>query len=113
VKYIPDFYYTDHQPTICWRGSGFEFRQIRRENIGGQPVYTGILQQDSDMLFTAWWYDNGVRRTIDALDWRWDVIRHGGRYAIVNVTAANRTDLEQAVQRLLRDGVGLKSAKEQ
>ena len=35
VKYVRGFYDTDHNPTICWKGSGYEFQQIQYNNING------------------------------------------------------------------------------
>jgi exosortase N len=102
VKTIPGFYYSDHHPTICWRGSGFEFKHIREETIAGKTVSTSILQKGTQRLYTAWWYDNGRKQTGSQLNWRWDALRSGTRYAIVNVSTQNRETLEKEVARLLR-----------
>lgn len=102
VKTIPGFYYSDHHPTICWRGSGFEFKHIREEMIAGKRISTSILQKGTQRLYTAWWYDNGSRQTGSQLDWRWDALRSGKRYAIVNVSTQDRKMLEKEVARLLK-----------
>lgn len=102
VKTIPGFYYSDHHPTICWRGSGFEFKHIREEIIAGKTVSTSILQKRTQQLYTAWWYDNGTKQTGSQLNWRWDALRSGTRYAIVNVSTQDRKTLEKEVARLLR-----------
>lgn len=102
VKTIPGFYYSDHHPTICWRGSGFEFKHIREEIIAGKTVSTSILQKGTQQLYTAWWYDNGTRQTGSQLKWRWDALRSGTRYAIVNVSTQDRKTLKKEVARLLR-----------
>lgn len=104
VKPIPDFYYTDHLPTICWQGGGYVFQQVKEETIGGQLLYSGLLKKGNETLYTAWWYDNGQRRTRAQLEWRWDVLRGGPKYSLVNVTCANRTDLEKEISRILKTG---------
>lgn len=105
IKPIPDFYYTDHLPAICWPGSGYVFIQAKEESIGGQVLYTGTLQHGKERLCTAWWYDNGVHRTTGQLDWRWDVLRGGRKYSVVNITAASREDLEKEVRNVLEKGI--------
>lgn len=67
IKYIPGFYNADHHPMICWAGSGYLFRQVQQEIIGKQRVYTALLQNGKELLYTSWWYDNGLNRTIDQL----------------------------------------------
>jgi exosortase N len=102
VKVIPGFYYSDHHPTICWRGSGFEFSHIKEEIIAGKTISTSILQKGKEQLYTAWWYDNGTKQTGSQLDWRWDAMIHREQYAIVNVSTQNRETLEREVTRLLQ-----------
>jgi len=93
VKQIPDYYYTEHHPMICWKGSGYEFQEIRQVN----DVYTARLQQGKHTLYTAWWYANGVKSTISQIDWRWDVFKGAHPYSLVNVTA---TDPEQLAKEI-------------
>ncbi|MHA4807097.1 exosortase N [Flavitalea flava] len=104
VKPIPDFYYTDHLPTICWQGGGYDFHQVKEEIIGGQMVYSGLLNKNKEILYTAWWYDNGQLRTRAQLEWRWDVLRGGAKYSLINVTSACRSDLEKEIARILTTG---------
>lgn len=98
LKFIRDFYYTSHQPTICWRGSGYNFQRVEEESIAGQKMYTGELVNGTGILYTAWWFDNGVHRTIGQFDWRWDVMKGARKYALVNITAASRKEMEAAVR---------------
>lgn len=102
VKPIISFFSSDHHPTICWQGSGFEFKHIKEEVFAGITVSTSILQKGAEQLYTAWWYDNGTRQTASQLDWRWDALIHPTRYAIVNVSTQNRETLEKEVTRLLQ-----------
>lgn len=98
IKTIPGFYSADHNPMICWRGSGYSFQQVEERMINGMLVYTALLQHEHEQLYTAWWYDNGSKRTIDQLTWRWDVLRGGHQYAVVNVTTTNKDQLEKEIR---------------
>ncbi|XZF12982.1 exosortase N [Chitinophagaceae bacterium MMS25-I14] len=97
IKHIRGFYSTDHHPSICWTGSGYTFEKVTKENFSGYNVYCAILKKDNDRLYTAWWYDNGSRRTVDQWEWRMDEMKSGRRYAIVNITTTSRAQLQQSV----------------
>lgn len=103
IKAISGFYSADHNPMICWRGSGYEFKQVEESIVNGMPVYMALLQNEKDKLYTAWWYDNGIRRTIDQFTWRWDALQHKTKYAVVNVTAASREKLEVEICRIQQE----------
>ena len=93
IKSIPGFYYTDHTPSICWEGSGFIFQTLRERTMGGIEVFEGRLEKGKEVLYTAWWYDNGTTQTTNPFQWRWDEMRGGAPYAVVNVTAATESQL--------------------
>lgn len=97
IKAIPGFYSAEHNPMICWRGSGYELKQIAEEEMSGLKVYTALLQNGNDQLYTAWWYENGSNRTIDQLNWRMDALSGGNNYSVVNVTAASKDLLLKAI----------------
>ncbi len=102
IKRIPGFYYTAHTPTICWQGSGYSFSTLQQTTVSAVTIYEAELKKDSEKLYTAWWYDNGIRQTIDPWSWRWDALRGSPAYAVVNVTAASRQKLEAEVSRILQ-----------
>jgi exosortase N len=101
LKFIQSFYGTDHNPTICWKGSGYEFGEARSEAIGGQQVYTATLHNGSEQLCTAWWYSNGPVNTVNQWNWRWQMLRTHTPFCVVNVTAASASDLRLAVAQML------------
>jgi exosortase N len=103
IKTIPGFYNSDHNPMICWRGNGYTFQQVGEQVIDNTTIYTALLQNEKDQLHTAWWYDNGSKRTIDQLTWRWDVLRGANNYSIVNVTSPDKEQLISEIRELLRD----------
>lgn len=102
IKPIPDFYYTDHTPSICWEGSGYTFSTLRPRQLGGIRVFQGCLEKGRETLYTAWWYDNGNTQTIDAFGWRWDLLHGAAPYAVVNVTAASETQLEAEIGQIYK-----------
>ncbi|MCW3466935.1 exosortase N [Chitinophaga nivalis] len=102
VKPVPGFYFTDHQPMICWKGSGFDFQQVKEEKKYGVTMYTGLLRKENSTLYTAWWYDNGYRKSCSQLEWRWDALRNGHPYFLVNITADNPAILDKKIEALLQ-----------
>ena len=66
-------------------------------------VFTAVLQHGNGQLYTAWWYDNGAKRTIDQLTWRWDVLRGAKPYSVVNVTTVTSDQLVREVKAILND----------
>ncbi|MBO9732732.1 MAG: exosortase N [Chitinophaga sp.] len=101
VKPIRGFYFTDHQPMICWKGSGFEFSNAQERTIQGVKMYTATLQKGNDRLYTAWWYESSTCRSSSQLAWRWDALRNGSHYYLVNITVEKPALLEQKVRELL------------
>jgi len=97
IKPIPNFYNADHNPMICWKGSGYTLRHINESVVSGRQVYTATLEKDNVKLFTCWWYDNGQYHTINQMDWRWQMIKGSKRFALVNVTSATMETLQQQV----------------
>lgn len=100
IKHIPGFYNADHHPMICWKGSGYLFKQVKQETINKQQIYTALLQNGKDQLYTAWWYDNGARRTIDQLSWRSQMLSGARPFSVVNVTAGNKQQLIKEIENL-------------
>lgn len=101
IKYIRGFYDTEHNPMLCWSGSGYQFEKVTGEKIGSNTVFTARLTKDNDKLYSAWWFDNGVKRTVDQFEWRTDLLRGGNDYAIVNVTCATKDQLDKEVKRII------------
>ncbi len=101
IKHIPSFYHADHHPMVCWKGSGYVFNHVLEKSINGVPVFMARLQNKNDVLYTAWWYDNGVRRTTAQLSWRTDVLTGGPEYSLINVTAASKKKLDEQITKVL------------
>lgn len=104
IKPIPEFFTGEHTPVICWKGSGFAFKQIRKDTIAGKEIFTGVLIKENVQLHTAWWYTNGKISTIDQLTWRSNMLTTGGNFCLVNVTASDENILHQKLEEILIEG---------
>ena len=93
VKQVRGFFDTDHQPMMCWQGTGYEFVQTSLHSVGSQHCYMGEMRRGNQVLYSAWWYDNGYQQTSSAWDWRWRMVKGEAPYALVNVTCESRNEL--------------------
>jgi len=101
IKFIRGFYDTEHNPSMCWSGSGYDLREIREEKVPGGNVFTARLVRGRETLYTAWWYSNGSTAITDQWSWRWQMLRGAHNYAVVNVSCAGRDELYRQIDGLL------------
>ena len=101
IKNQDPFRLTNHNPLICWRGSGYEFKAEKLLEVGTKQVYIATLHKDHQILYTAWWLDNGNHQTTSSFDWRWQAFQTKQAYQMVNVTSADFSTLYIEVERLL------------
>lgn len=104
VKYVRGFYDTDHNPSLCWKGSGYEFQQVEQKVLAGRTIYTAVLVNGGEKLYTAWWYSNGRRHTINQWEWRYDALKGAPSYAVINVTTADEASLQAGVEDVIQRG---------
>lgn len=102
IKPIPSFYFSDHQPMICWKGSGYEFSKVEETELDGNMVFQAVLKKPGSTLYTAWWYESNKRRSTSQLDWRWDALRNGSRYYLVNVTVGAPGALKTRIHEVMK-----------
>lgn len=100
VKPIPEFFTGEHTPLLCWKGSGFIFKGIRKKWIYGREIYFGHLVKANERLYTAWWYSNGQIQTISQLDWRLRMLRGEPKFCLVNITASEETKLIENINNI-------------
>lgn len=105
IKPIPEFFSGEHTPLMCWEGSGYRFKKIRKRNIGNREIYCGTICKGEELLHTAWWYTDGKTSTIDQLTWRTAMLRGDSRFNIVNVTAKNEATVMKNVNAIFQDNV--------
>lgn len=94
-------YAPEHNPMICWTGSGYEFTFIEKRMVKGIEIYTGTLEKGKDKLYAAWWFDNGKLKTINPLSWRWTAAKGGSPFYLVNVNTAIKKNLEKIISGML------------
>ncbi len=99
VKQIRWFCDTEHNPMMCWTGSGYKMSQVKEDVLDGLTIYSGILQNEDDILYTAWWYSNGISSTNSQLHWRWDLFTGAPAYSLLNVTTADQNTLKTEVSK--------------
>ncbi|GGH66062.1 exosortase N [Filimonas zeae] len=97
VKAIPGFYATEHHPMICWKGSGYQFTHVQEQQVAGHTVYMAQLNQDTNRLYTAWWYYNGSHHTISQLAWRSQAATGANNYALINITSHSEDTLVKEI----------------
>lgn len=94
------FYGPEHDPMICWQGSGYVFGKIKKQLVAGREVYSGVLMKAKDKIYAAWWFDNGSLKTINQFKWRWEAATSGKQFYLINVNAASEAALWAQVKRL-------------
>ncbi len=101
IKPPVSFFQGSHDPRVCWQGSGYSFQNIQVEKIGGTEIYTAILKQQDEQFYTAWWYDNLDRTTIEEWQWRMEGLKSPNGYFLVNVSSLDKNILTNEVIKLL------------
>ncbi|GAB3512381.1 exosortase N [Emticicia fontis] len=97
LKPIPDFYSAEHSPIFCWKGSGYTFKKIKEEVVQSFRIYTGVLINKNDKLYTAWWFTNGETITNSQLEWRWRVLKGEQKFKLINVTTNSEQELKKVI----------------
>lgn len=92
IKPASHGYESDHPPSMCWQGAGFQLENISSVRMNGYTILTAILKKDKLEQYTAWWYDNGTNKTIDQWEWRF---AHGEPYRIINITTKSKSELDR------------------
>lgn len=101
IKYLRGFYDTDHNPTLCWKGSGYTFEDVQLQASGGLELYTATLIRGKEKLYTAWCYSNGYKHTTSQTAWRINMAKTKTTYALVNITTASKQELNSEIAAIL------------
>ncbi len=97
-----NFYNVEHNPLICWTGSGYEFKSINKERLNNIEIFTGTMEKGKDKIYTAWWFDNGSLKTISQFDWRLEAIKSDTEFCLVNISAGTKDELINETKKLLK-----------
>ena len=100
---------TNHNPLICWQGSGFEIKNERTIEVGDRKVIFAEMINTNETYFTAWWFDNGKYKTIGNLDWRWKAINDNQPFYLINVASKDFSSLYMEVDWLIDQNLFNKS----
>jgi exosortase N len=101
------FYAPEHDPMVCWKGSGYTFKSIKKEKYASTEVYTGVLEKGNDTIYSAWWFTNGKLNTVNQFKWRWKAAKGEGDFYLVNINVQNASDLKRLTTALLSKNLGL------
>jgi len=99
------FYSSEHNPLICWTGSGYEFKHVNKELHGNVKIYTGILEKNNESIYTAWWFDDGIIKTTNHLEWRWQALTGKRDFSLVNISAVSPIELQSGISRLINQNI--------
>jgi exosortase N len=103
IKQINGVLGGEHNPVTCWLGLGYQFEKMSETTLANNRIYTGILKKGQEILYSAWWYDNGVDKTTSFFGWRWSVLKGKRPYSIVNITTANQALLNEKVKEVIEN----------
>jgi exosortase N len=103
IKPSKGFYRSDHNPFICWRGSGYDVKNEKVIELHGNEIQFAHLVSPSTTLYTAWWYDNGTHQTINQIDWRWRSAIGEKSFRLFNLTASTPTQLLNEAAKFLKN----------
>lgn len=92
-------YRANHNPMVCWSGSGYAFSHIFKKDVStlGQ-VNMAELKKGEDTLYTAWWFESGQSRTADQWQWRWHAFQTKERFYLVNATSDTKEKLLEKLE---------------
>ncbi|MCG8581175.1 MAG: exosortase N [Bacteroidales bacterium] len=100
---------SDHNPFICWRGSGYEIKNESIRYLGTHSVYTFELhKQDTAPLYSCWWYSNGSKHSISQMEWRMATIRGEKPFCLINVTTDSKEETSALTRQLMTMGISSK-----
>ena len=85
---------SEHNPMVCWQGSGYDLQQLQTIKIGNHIYKMGKLISGKDTLYTAWWFDNGINSSIDQWEWRKEKIKNStSNYYLINISTESYSQL--------------------
>ncbi|MEQ9168047.1 MAG: exosortase N [Fulvivirga sp.] len=98
-------YRADHNPMICWQGSGYKFKKIEKWSVNKTSINHAELIKGDDKIYTAWWFVSENYQTGDQLEWRKQGLMKGESYYLINVTCNSKQELHKQVQNLLTQNI--------
>lgn len=94
-------YRSDHNPMICWAGSGFEFKKVNQTRINGETINFSELQKGREKLYSAWWFESTEHRTGHQWTWRKHSLLDQEEFHLINLTCKDPETLKINLKILL------------
>ncbi|PIB35273.1 exosortase N [Reichenbachiella sp. 5M10] len=98
-------YRADHNPIICWQGSGYSFKRIEKWFIQDIQINHAELIKGEDKIYTAWWFESLEHKTGDQLEWRKYGILHNEDFYLINLTCNTKEELNKQLRTLLGQNI--------
>jgi exosortase N len=96
-------YRTDHNPMICWKGSGYSFSKVDHFKLGGHHVIYSELVKGKEKLYTTWWFQSDKSIAVDQWGWRRKSIKTGESFYLVNITCNSMETLKEKSLGIMRE----------
>ncbi|MGL4631014.1 MAG: exosortase N [Leadbetterella sp.] len=100
-KPLQHFLAVEHSPTICWKGSGYEFFNIEETNHQGVLIYVAELRKNKDVLYTAWWFSDDLTHTNSQFIWRWNALFKNKKFELINITTEEKPTLYSEIDKVI------------
>ncbi len=94
-------YRADHNPMVCWRGSGFSFKKIDKWPFQDLNINHAELVKGQQKVHTAWWFQSVDHRTGNQFEWRKRGLLNHESFYLINVTSPTKEGLKQQINILL------------
>ena len=102
IKPPVGFFGADHSPKICWSGSGYKLKNQKETRLEQYLIQTSeLIDKEDNILYTAWWFDNGSDKTGLQLEWRTKSLNGAAPFRLINVTTANPQQTLKTAKTLL------------
>jgi exosortase N len=93
-------YKADHNPMICWQGSGYSFKKIFVDEVNGQKMHFAELVKDQEKLYTAWWFDSGNTKAASQWEWRLKALESKEQFYLINASSHSIEALKRQIEKL-------------
>lgn len=94
-------YKADHNPKICWQGSGFKFSKISVMDVNHHKIHFAEMNKGDEKLYTAWWFESTDHQVYSQWVWRKMALCNDEAFYLINVTCESQGALQQSLQRFL------------
>jgi len=106
-------YRADHNPMICWQGSGYSFKKIEKWPIENMTINHAELVKGDDKVYTAWWFQSENHKTGNQLEWRKFGLLHNEEFYLINLTCSTKKELANQLNIIMAQNIISKKLKSQ